>query len=157
MNNDTKLILEEIKKSEERLQGEMRELEGRLRSEIKEQGEELRSEMREQEERLRSEIKEQGEELRSEIKEQGEELRSEMKEQEKTLRQEIRDGDNAIRLILENDIIPKINILAENHLDLNRKLDEMRADMKKNELLPFRVSMLESDVRKIKKQLAMEA
>ena len=29
------------------------------------------------------------------------------------------EGDTAIRLILENDIRPKINILAENHLDLN--------------------------------------
>lgn len=146
MNNDTKLILEEIKKSEERLRGEMKELEGRLRSEMTEQGEILRSEM-----------KEQGEVLRNEMKEQGEVLRGEMKEQEKTLRQEIRDGDNAIRLILENDIMPKIHILAENHLELNRKLDEIRADMKKNELLPFRVSMLESDVHKMKKKLAMEA
>ena len=38
---------------------------------------------------------------------------------EASLREEIHDGDTAIRLILENDIRPKINILAENHLDLN--------------------------------------
>lgn len=74
---------------------------------------------------------------------------------ETSLREEIHDGDTAIRLILENDIRPKINILAENHLDLNRKLDEVRKELKKNELLPIRVSILEKDVNEIKKQSAM--
>lgn len=46
-------------------------------------------------------------------------LRRDMKKMETSLREEIHDGDTAIRLILENDIRPKINILAENHLDLN--------------------------------------
>ena len=46
-------------------------------------------------------------------------LRGDMKKMEASLREEIQDGDTAIRLILENDIRPKINILAENHLDLN--------------------------------------
>lgn len=46
-------------------------------------------------------------------------LRGDMKKMEASLREEIHDGDTAIRLILENDIRPKINILAENHLDLN--------------------------------------
>lgn len=53
-------------------------------------------------------------------------LRDDMKGMEASLRQEIHDGDAAIRLILENDIRPKMNILAENHLDLNRKLDEIK-------------------------------
>jgi len=82
-------------------------------------------------------------------------LRAEMKGMEASLRQEIQDGDHAIRLILENDIQPKINILAESHLDLNRKLDEIRGELKKNELLPLRVSLLERDVREIKERLAM--
>lgn len=46
-------------------------------------------------------------------------LRGDMEKMEASLREEIHDGDTAIRLILENDIRPKINILAENHLDLN--------------------------------------
>ena len=70
-------------------------------------------------------------------------LRDDMKQMETSLRQEIRDGDNAIRLILENDIRPQIQILAENHLELNRKLNEIQTELKKNELLPFRVSLLE--------------
>lgn len=82
-------------------------------------------------------------------------LRRDMKKMETSLREEIHDGDTAIRLILENDIRPKINILAENHLDLNRKLDEVRKELKKNELLPIRVSILEKDVNEIKKQSAM--
>lgn len=93
--------------------------------------------------------------LRTEMKEMEASLRDEMKGMEASLRQEIQDGDNAIRLILENDIRPQIRILAESHLDLNRKLDEIRGELKKNELLPLRVSRLEKDVRKIKEHLAM--
>lgn len=81
--------------------------------------------------------------LREEMKGMEASLRKDMKKMEISLRQEIHDGDTAIRLILENDIRPKINILAENHLDLNRKLNEIRAELKKNELLPARVSILE--------------
>lgn len=82
-------------------------------------------------------------------------LRDDMKQMETSLRQEIQDGDNAIRLILENDIRPQIQILAENHLELNRKLDEIQKELKKNELLPVRVSLLEKDVREIRHQLSM--
>ncbi len=57
--------------------------------------------------------------LRGDMKKMEASLRGDMKKMETSLREEIHDGDTAIRLILENDIRPKINILAENHLDLN--------------------------------------
>lgn len=82
-------------------------------------------------------------------------LRRDMENMESSLRQEIRDGDNAIRLILENEIRPQIRIVAEGHLDLNRKLDEIKSEMKKNELLPARVSLLEKDMRMVKQKLAI--
>lgn len=104
---------------------------------------------------LREDMKEMGNSLRGDMKEMENSLRGDMKEMETSLRQEIKDGDNSIRLILENDICPQIRILAESHLDLNRKLDEIRGELKKNELLPMRVSLLEKDVRDMKKQLAM--
>lgn len=82
-------------------------------------------------------------------------LRGEMKEMESSLRQEIRDGDNAIRLILENEIRPQIRIVAENHLNLDRKLDEIKLELKRYELLPLRTTLLEKDVRELKQRLAI--
>lgn len=93
--------------------------------------------------------------LREDMKGMETSLREDMKQMEASLRQEIYDGDAAIRLILENDIRPKINILAENHLDLNRKMDDILEVLKKNELLPIRVSILEKDMREVKHRLAM--
>lgn len=136
MNNDLQLILEEIRG-------------------LKAETCSLREEMRGMETSLREEMRGMETSLREEMKGMETSLREDMKKMETSLRQEIQDGDAAIRLILENDIRPKINILAENHLDLYRKLDEIREELKKNELLPVRVSILEKDVREIKRQQAM--
>lgn len=136
MSNDLKLILEEIRG-------------------LKAETASLREEMKGMESSLREDMKGMESSLRGEMKGMEASLREDMKKMEISLRQEIHDGDTAIRLILENDIRPKINILAENHLDLNRKLDEIRAELKKNELLPARVSILEKDVYEIKRQLAL--
>lgn len=104
---------------------------------------------------LRDDMKQMEGSLRDDMKQMEGSLRDDMKQMETFLRQEIQDGDNAIRLILENDIRPQIQILAENHLELNRKLDEIQKELKKNELLPVRVSLLEKDVREIRHQLSM--
>lgn len=104
---------------------------------------------------LRDDMKQMEGSLRDDMKQMEGSLRDDMKQMETSLRQEIQDGDNAIRLILENDIRPQIQILAENHLELNRKLDEIQKELKKNELLPVRVSLLEKDVREIRHQLSM--
>lgn len=108
----------------------------------------LRGEMKEMESSLRGEMKEMESSLR-------EEMGTSMKEMENSLRQEIRDGDNAIRLILENEIRPQIRIVAESHLNLNRKLDEIKLELKRYELLPLRTTLLEQDVRELKKRLAI--
>lgn len=97
--------------------------------------------------------------LSEEMKGMESSLKEEMDKREHSLkedlRQEIRDGDNSIRVILENDIRPKLSILAESHLDLQRKMDELREELRKNELLPARVALLEKDVREIRQQLNM--
>lgn len=105
--------------------------------------------------KLRGDMQKMEGSIRGDMQKMEDSIRGDMRKMETSLRQEIHDGDQAIRLILENDIRPKINILAESHLDLNRKLDEIRRNQKKNELLPLRVSLLEKDVREIKKHLAM--
>ncbi len=155
MTKETELILKQIETLGTDLRQEMGEMETRLRQEIRETKTELRQEIQETKAELREEMAEREIGLREEMAGRETGLRQEMGEMETRLRQEIQDGDAATRMILENEILPQIRIIAENHLDLSRKLDEIRAEMKKNELLPVRVSVLEKDVRKIKEKLAM--
>ena len=56
-------------------------------------------------------------------------------------------------LILENEIRTNIKRIAEGHLDLSRNLhDALKIDSEK-EMLAIRVSVLESELRRIKTQL----
>lgn len=58
-----------------------------------------------------------------------------------------------IKLTLENEIRVNIQHIAEGHLDLSRNLHEaMKIDSEK-EILAIRVSVLETELRRIKKQL----
>ena len=127
MSDETRMILDEMQKMKEDLR------------------QEFKSEMREMAESIKTDLRQ---EFKSDMREMAESIKTE-------LRQEIRDGDNAIRMILENDIRPKLSLLAEGHADLNRKLDEVKETLKGYELLPTRVTRLESDVRVIKQKLAM--
>ena len=138
MNNDLKVILSEIQSVKAEV-GSLRTEVGSLKTEVGS----LKTEMGS----LKTEM--------GSLKTEMGSLRRDMESMEVTLRQEIRDGDNAIRLILENEIRPQIRMVAEGHLDLNRKLDEIKSEMKKNELLPARVSLLEKDMRMVKQKLAI--
>ena len=55
-----------------------------------------------------------------------------------------------VQLTLENDINKKIRIIAEGHLDLNRKLDDTLKFGNENEILLLRVTALENDMRRVK-------
>ena len=58
-----------------------------------------------------------------------------------------------IKLTLENEIRVNIQRVAEGHLDLSRNLHEaMKIDSEK-EMLAIRVSVLETELRRIKTQL----
>lgn len=61
---------------------------------------------------------------------------------------------SGIELHLENVTDRNINIVAEGHLDLSRKLDEALKVENEKELLLIRVNYLEAEVKKIKKRLA---
>ena len=62
------------------------------------------------------------------------------------LKREVR----SIQLTLENETNRNIRIIAEGHLDLNRKLDQaLKVDSEK-EMLLLRVNTLENEVRKLK-------
>lgn len=60
-----------------------------------------------------------------------------------------------IRMILENDVLKSINIIAEGHLDLNRKLDEALKINQQKELMLLRISSLESDMKLVKQTLGV--
>lgn len=60
-----------------------------------------------------------------------------------------------IKLTLENEIRVNIQRVAEGHLDLSRNLHEaIRVDNEK-EMLAIRVSVLETELRRIKAQIEM--
>ena len=66
------------------------------------------------------------------------------------LENEIRD----IRLVLENEIRTNIQRVAEGHLDLSRNLHEAMKPNNEIEMLAVKVSMLETDVRELKRKIS---
>ncbi len=58
-----------------------------------------------------------------------------------------------IQLTIENETNRNIQIIAEGHLDLNRKLDEaLKADTEK-EMLMLRINRLENELRRVKERV----
>ena len=62
-----------------------------------------------------------------------------------------------VRMTLENVTNRNIKIIAEGHLELSRKLDEVLRNDTNREIDRIRLNLLEEDVRKIKKKLDMPA
>lgn len=59
----------------------------------------------------------------------------------------------ALQLTVENEVLGNIRVIAEGHLDLNRKLDEALKITNEKEILSLRVNYLESEVKKIKERI----
>lgn len=60
------------------------------------------------------------------------------------------DNVTDIQLTLENEVARKIMIIAEGHLDLNRKLDKALEIGNEKELMSLRITGLENDVKRLK-------
>ncbi len=58
-----------------------------------------------------------------------------------------------IQLTLENETNKNIQIIAECHLDLSRKLDEALKIENEKEMLLLRVNRLENEIRRIKQRI----
>ncbi len=58
-----------------------------------------------------------------------------------------------IQLTLENETNRNIQIIAEGHLDLSRKLDEALKVENEKEMLLIRVNRLENEIRQIKQRI----
>ena len=65
----------------------------------------------------------------------------------------IETGVTDIKLTLENEIRTNIKRVAEGHLDLSRNLHEALKIDSEKEMLAIRVSVLETELRRIKTQL----
>ena len=64
--------------------------------------------------------------------------------------QTVKRNISDIYLTLENDTNKKIQIIAEGHLDLSRKLDDALKINQEKELLLLRVANLENEVRRLR-------
>ena len=72
-----------------------------------------------------------------------------MREDINTLKSSI----TGIQLHLENVTDKNIRIIAENHLDLSRKLDDVLKFKTQNNLFEIRLNCVESDTQEIKNRL----
>ena len=68
---------------------------------------------------------------------------------EKTTKGELR----AIKMYLENEIEPKISIVADGHIDLMRKFQKIQVCNEEWEMMKMRVLALERGVREIKAKM----
>ena len=65
------------------------------------------------------------------------------------LRREVKE----IQLTLENETNRNIKLIAERHLDLTRKLDDVLRVENEKEMLLIRVNSLENEVRRLKARI----
>lgn len=79
-----------------------------------------------------------------------------MTEETKLILEKLSDMDNKIKdiqLTLENETNKNIQLIAEGHLDLSRKLDDALKVESEKEMLLIRVNRLENELRRIKDRL----
>ena len=62
-----------------------------------------------------------------------------------------------IQLTIENEIRPNIQVIAEGHADINRKLDEALKVENEKEIMTIHLTYLENEVRRIKEKIGESA
>lgn len=107
-------------------------------------------------------LKEQVQDVQSEVQEVKEQVQGvegevrELKEQVHGVEGKARELEGhvqGIRLTLENETNKNINIVAEGHLNLSRKLDEALKVENEKEMLLIRVNRLENGYRTLQEQV----
>ena len=61
-----------------------------------------------------------------------------------------------LQLTIENEIRPNIRIIAENHLDLSRKLEKALELESERAMTMIRVTRLESDMKRVKTYIGLD-
>ncbi len=104
--------------------------------------------------------------LKTDVKEAKEDIQTlkidvkEAKEDIQTLKIDVKDTKKDVRslqLTLENETNRNIQIIAEGHAILNRRLDEALKVESEKEMLLIRVNRMENDLRKLKEQIVETA
>ena len=141
-NSSMKPIKEEL----QGVQGEVRELKGQVQGieeevlELKEQVQGVKGEVRE--------LKGQVQGVKGEVLELKERVQG-VEDKARKLEGHVQ----GIRLTLENETNKNINIIAEGHLNLSRKLDEALKVENEKEVLLIRINRLENGYRTLKEQV----
>lgn len=69
---------------------------------------------------------------------------------------QVLEGDvRGLHLTLENVTNKNIQVVAEGHLDLSRKLDDALKVETEKEMMHLRVNVLENDMRKVKEKIGI--
>ena len=79
-----------------------------------------------------------------------------LKDEVSTLKSEVdtlKQSNTDIKLTIENELNRNIQLVAEGHLDLNRKLEEVMRPVNALEMLQVQVNMLQSKIRDIEGRL----
>ena len=117
----------------------------------------IENEIKEVKTTLENEIKEVKTTLENEIKEVKTTLENEIKEVKTMLESEIEEVRADVRnvtMLLENEIRPNIQRVAEGHLDLSRNLHEVIRYKDEIEMLSITTRMLESEVHELKSKVS---
>ena len=69
--------------------------------------------------------------------------------------QVLKEDVQGLHLTLENVTNKNIQVIAEGHLDLDRKLDEALKVEKEKEMMHLRVNVLENDMRRVKEKVGI--
>lgn len=67
---------------------------------------------------------------------------------------EIKADLKEVKLTLENEIRPNIQRVAEGHLDLSRNMHEAIKPSNEVEMLAIKISVLESEIRELKRKIS---
>ena len=140
---DIQTIAEIFNSSMKPIKEELQDVKGEIR-ELKEQVQGVEGEVRELKERVQG--------VEGEVRE----LKERVQGVEGKAR-ELEGHVQGIRLTLENETNKNINVIAEGHLNLSRKLDEALKVENEKEVLLIRINRLENGYRTLKEQVEVIA
>lgn len=116
---------------------------------------ELKGEFKDFKKEIKEEVNGIKEEVKG-IKEEVNDIKEEVKDIKKDVQQlkdnmeEVNDRIKNIEMTLENETNNNIRVIAEGHLNLDRKLDEALKSLQPNMMYQLKVNYLDSEVKKIK-------
>ena len=153
MTEETRLILDEIAGVRTELKDEI----AGVKTELKDEIAGVRTELKDEIAGVRTELKDEIAGVKTELKDEIAGVRTELKDEINELRttfdkrfENIEKSMDTTRFILENEIRDNIRLVAEGHLDLYRKMEEVAKTNNEKEIMFMRLKYLESEVRVIK-------